>query len=476
MEPELPNSDNEHTDVLIIGGGFGGINAARRLDRLLRRRLKAKVTLISRTNFYLFTPLLAEVAAALIDALHAVNPIRRMLKRVRFIQGTVLKLDAKAREATYANENGDERTLTYEHCILAPGSVTAFFGIKGLEKGAFTMKTVGDAIQVRNHVVSLLERAESLPPSKRQHLLSFAVVGGGLNGTEVAGELFDFVLRASDDYASIQRGDIRMVLIEMRESLAQELPEQVGSYCKDNLQSRGMEIWLSARVTGYTNGLLEIRDGREIATETVIWSAGVRPSPLIADIDAERIEQDDRLPTNEFLQVRGYDNLWAVGDSAAIPDAKEGTYMPPTAQHAVRQGRHVAVNVARAIMRKPLEPFHYSSLGMLATLGRYRGAGRVFGIPLTGFPAWFAWRTYYLLTLPRWDRRLRVMIDWTLDLLFPPEIVQLKVERLHPETGADLGVERRGGGGENQRTQAVNATRDSAPSSEQSARTAKPAP
>jgi NADH dehydrogenase len=179
----------------------------------------------------------------------------------------------------------------------------------------------------------------------------------------------------------------------------------------------------------------------------VIWSAGVRPSPLIGDIGTERLPRDDRLPTDAYLRVRGHERLWAIGDAAAIPNGSTGNLMPPTAQHAVREGRHVASNVYRAMSGKSLRPFRYNSIGMLATLGRYRGAGRVFGIPLVGFPAWFAWRTYYLLALPRWERRFRVVIDWTLNLVFPPDIVQIKVERLHPETGADMGVTRRLGEG-----------------------------
>jgi NADH dehydrogenase len=440
-------SGGQRANVLIIGGGFGGVNAARRFDRLLGRKLDAKVTLISRTNFYLFTPLLAEVAAALVDSLHAVNPIRRMFKRVRFIQGTVRHVDPAARSVDFVDENGEERAITYDHCILAPGSVTAFFGIPGLEEHAFTMKTMGDALQVRNHVVSLLERADAQSPEARADLLSFAVVGGGLNGTEVAGELYDFILRALKDYPTISESHVRMVLIEMRDHLAQELPRSVGAYCERNLASRGMEVWLNARVTRYNNGVLEVQDGRKLATRTVIWSAGVRPSPLIADIETERLPKDDRLPTDEFLRVRHFEDLWAIGDAAAIPDRVTESYMPPTAQHAVREGRHVALNVYRAIVGRPLEPFRYSSKGMLATLGRYRGAGRVFGVPLVGFFAWFAWRTYYLLALPRWERRIRVMIDWTLNLLFPPDIVQIKVERLHPEATADIGVRQRQRGG-----------------------------
>ncbi len=430
----MPQPD--HTDVLIVGGGFGGMNAALTLDRLLRRRLKARVTLISRTNFYLFTPLLAEVAASLVQSRHAVNPVRRMLKRVRFIEATVKRLDPEARRATFVDENGRERTLAYEHCILAPGSVTEFFGIEGLAEGALTLKTLGDAIRIRNHVVRILERADSLSADERRHLLSFAVVGGGLNGTEVAGELHDFVIEAVEDYPNIEPADVRMVLIEMRDHLAQELPPKVGAYAQSNLESRGMEVWLNARVTRYRDGVLQIHDGRSLETETVIWSAGVKPSPLIAQVKTERVERDDRLPVNALLQVRGYETLWAVGDCALIPDGDGQKYQPPTAQHAVRQGRHVAKNVYATLSGKLPTPFRYKGLGMLATLGRHRGAGQVLGIRLTGFLAWFAWRSYYLLALPRWDRRLRVAFDWTLDLLFPPDIVELKVEPLRAELEA----------------------------------------
>ncbi len=423
---EMPH--REHTDVLIIGGGFGGMNAALKLDRLLKRRLEASVTLVSRTNFYLFTPLLAEVAASLVNARHAVNPVRRMLRRVRFIEGTVQRLNADRCEVAFVDENGREHLLTYGHCILAPGSVTEFFGIEGLEENAFTLKTLGDAIVIRNHVVRLLERADTLPADERAHLLTFAVVGGGLNGTEVAGELHDFVVQAVEDYPNIRPSELRMVLIEMRDHLAQELPPAAGRYAKRNFESRGIDVWLNTRVTRYVSGRLEVHDGRNIGTETVIWSAGVRPSPLIAHVHTQRVEGDDRLPANEFLQVRGHETLWAIGDSALIPNANGQLYQPPTAQHAVRQGRHVARNVYAALKGKPLKSFRYRGIGMLATLGRHRGVGQVFGIRLTGFLAWFAWRTYYLLALPRWERRIRVAFDWTLDLLFPPDIVELKVE------------------------------------------------
>ena len=425
----------EHTDIVIIGGGFGAMNAAMALDRQLKLGLGAEVTLISRSNFYLFTPLLAEVAASLVESRHVVNPIRRMLDRVRFIEGTVHTVDPVRRTVGFVDQNGHSRWYSYEHCMLAPGSVTEFFEIQGLAENALTLKTLGDAIRIRNRVIDLLERAALLSREERRALLTFVVVGGGLNGTEVAGELHDFILKALEDYPAIDRLEIRMVVLEMLDRLAQELPPELGSYALQNLESRGIEVWLRARVTGYESGRVRIHDKRELNAETLIWTAGVRPSPLIREIEVPRPEGGDpRLPVNEYLQVRGYETLWAVGDCALVPEPG-GDYQPPTAQHAVRQGRQAARNIAASLTGQKLEPYRYRGIGMLATLGRHRGVGRVLGVRLTGFLAWFAWRTYYLFALPRWERRFRVAFDWTLDLLFPPDIVELKVESL--QTGRE---------------------------------------
>ncbi len=423
------------TDVVIIGGGFGGMNAAMALDLRLRRGLEIEVTLISRSNFFLFTPLLAEVAASLVESRHAVSPIRRMLSRVRFIEGTVQTVDPVRRTVGFVDQNDHSRLISYQHCVLASGSVTEFFGIPGLAENALTLKTLGDAIRIRNRLIDLLERAALLSKEERRALLTFVAVGGGLNGTEIAGELHDFVLKALEDYPALDPGEIRMVLIEMGDRLAQELPSELSAYAQRNLESRGIEVWLGARVTAYEFGRVRVHDGRELNAGTLIWTAGVRPSPLIRAVEMARPERaDHRLPVNEYLQVRGYETLWAVGDCALIPDPSGG-YQPPTAQHAVRQGRHVARNLVAALTERKLEPHHYRGVGMLATLGRHRGVGRVFGVRLTGFLAWFAWRTYYLFMLPLWERRFRVAFDWTLDLLFPPDIVELKVEPL--QTGQE---------------------------------------
>ena len=425
----------ERTDIVIVGGGFGGMNVALALDRRLKRGFKAEVTLISRSNFFLFTPLLVEVAAALVETRHVVNPVRRMLNRVWFIEGTVQTLDPVRRTVSFVDQNGRCRLLSYQHCVLAPGSVAEFFGIQGLAENALTLKTLGDAIRIRNHVIDLLERAALLSKEERRALLSFVVVGGGLNGIEVAGELHDFILKALDDYPSIDRREIHMVLIEMLDRLAQEVPTELGAYAQRNLTSRGIDFWLRARVTAYESGRVRVHDGRQLNAETLIWTAGARPSPLIRAIEVPRPEGGDhRLPVNEYLQVRGYETLWAVGDCALVTDSGGG-YQPPTAQHAVRQGQHVARNLVASLMGRTLKPYGYHGIGMLATLGRHRGMGRVLGLRLTGFLAWFAWRTYYLFALPRWERRFRVAFDWTLDLLFPPDIVELKVEPL--QTGQE---------------------------------------
>ncbi|MDP2605991.1 MAG: FAD-dependent oxidoreductase, partial [Deltaproteobacteria bacterium] len=215
----------------------------------------------------------------------------------------------------------------------------------------------------------------------------------------------------------------------------QEVSPELGAYAQRNLESRGIEVWLRARVTAYESGRVRVHDGREINTEALIWTAGMKPSPLIHRIPIPHTEgRDERLPVNDYLQVRGYDTLWAVGDCALVPDAG-GRFHPPTAQHAVRQGKHLARNLVASLMGQKLEPFGYRGIGMLATLGRHRGVGRIRGMRLTGFLAWFAWRGYYLFALPGWERRLRVAFDWTLDLLFPPDIVELKVEPL--QTGQE---------------------------------------
>jgi NADH dehydrogenase len=425
----------ERTDIVIVGAGFGAMNVALALDSGLKRGLRAEVTLISRSNFFLFTPLLVEVAAALVEPRHVVSPIRRMLDRVRFIEGTVQTLDPMRRTVGFVDQNGRCRLLSYQHCVVAPGSVAEFFGIHGLAENALTLKTLGDAIRIRNRIIDLLERAALLSKEKRQALLSFVVAGGGLNGIEVAGELHDFVLKALEDYPLIDRREIRMVLIEMLDRLAQEVPPELGAYAQQNLESRGINVWLRARVTAYETGCVCIHDGRQVNAETLVWTAGVRPSPLIRTIELRRPEGNDhRLPVNEYLQVRGYETLWAIGDCALVSDAYGG-YQPPTAQHAVRQGKHLAHNLVASLMGRKLEPLRYRGIGMLATLGRHRGVGRILGVRLTGFLAWFAWRTYYLFALPGWERRFRVAFDWTLDLFFPPDIVELKVEPL--QTGQE---------------------------------------
>ncbi len=310
--------------------------------------------------------------------------------------------------------------------VIVGGGFGAMNAAMALDRQLERGLRAGDAVRIRNRIINLLERAALLPKQERRPLLTFVVVGGGLNGIEVGGELHDFILKAIEDYPSIDGGEIRMVLIEMLDRLAQELPPELSTYAQRNLESRGIEIWLRARVTAYEFHCLRIHDGRQLEAETVIWTAGVRPSPLIRTIEVQRPpDGDHRLPVNEYLQVRGYGTLWAVGDCALVPEPGRG-YQPPTAQHAVRQGRHVARNI-------------------VAALGGGFGAmmGQVMGVRLTGFLAWFAWRTYYLFALPRWERRFRVAFDWFLDLLFPTDIVELKVEPLQTGREALIGESKR---------------------------------
>lgn len=425
---ERHHPDREATDILILGGGFAGVHAALTLDRRLDRRDDVRVVLVSRENFHLFTPLLAEVAASQVEPRHAVSPLRHMLRRVAFIQGTVREVNPADRSVRFVDEAARERRMSYRHCVLALGGVTRFFDIDGLEQHAFTLKTIGDAVAIRNHVIGLLERAQLLPPADRSALLTFVVGGGGLNGVEVAGELHDFLMRAIRDYPGIAAAEVRVMIVEMLDRLTPEMPRELGEYVRRNLASRGIEIALATKIAGCEPGVVRIEGDSDVSAETIIWTAGIGTAPVARQVPAEHVDGEDRLPTDPFLRVRGADGLWAAGDCALVEVGSGRGFQPRTAQHAVRQGRTAGRNAWSALHGEAMRPFSYEGRGMLASLGHHRGVGQVLRLRLTGFLAWLAWRTYYLFALPRWERRIRVAMDWTLDLLFPPDVVELRMK------------------------------------------------
>lgn len=430
------------TRVLILGGGFAGVAVAHRLEKRLRPE-EAEIALVSRDNFTLFTPMLPEVSSGGIELRHVVTPVRAQLRRTTFVLGEIARLDLAARfvDATHPITGAVTR-LEYDQLVLALGSVTSTFGIPGVEEHTLPLKTLEDAEALRNRVIASLEQAVVTPPGpERERLLTFAVVGGGYTGCECAGELVDFFHSVIPYYRALRLSDVRMLLIEAGKALLVDLPAEMGRYTTRNLTRRKVEIVLGDGVTAVDRNGLSLQSGRRIESATVIWSAGVRPSPVLRDLPGLEHARNGGIVVNQDMSAIGRSNVWALGDCAWIPSkpnarlSDRGAWYPATAQHAIREGPALADNLAAVLRGEPTKPFAYRSMGTMASLGARRGVVAFpGGFVLTGFPAWVMWRTYYLARLPGWDRRLRVAFDWTLGLIFPRDIAEI---RLYTERGQE---------------------------------------
>lgn len=413
----------------MLGGGFGGLYTALELDRTIASRPDVEVTLINRENFILFTPMLHEVAASDLDLTHIVNPLRKMLKHVGFLHAEVESINLAKRTVRIAHSaDRHVHDLPYDHLVMALGCTTNFFGLPGLEETAFTMKSLGDAIEIRNHLIESLEAADfECAAGKRDQLLTVVVAGGGFSGVETIAGINDFLHEASRFYPNLGRKQIRVVLVHPGDIILPELGPELGAYAQKKLAERGVEIRTNSRVAGVKDGHVELVDGTVIRSATLIWTAGTSAHPLAACLECPR--DRGRIQVNEFLAAEGTPGLWALGDCAVVPDLTNGKTCPPTAQHAIRQGRIVARNIAATIDGLPLKPFRFRMLGMLAAIGRRTGVAQIFGFRFSGFIAWFLWRTIYLAKLPRMEKKVRVALDWTLDLFFSKDIVQFQTQR-----------------------------------------------
>jgi NADH dehydrogenase len=415
--------------ILILGGGFAGVYAALELDRRIGRGLGARVTLVNRENFFLFTPMLHEVAASDLDITHIVSPVRKMLRRVDFFEGDVEGIDLDARSVRLSH-GSDRHThdVDYDALVIALGSVTNYFGLPGLEQRALTMKTLGDAIHLRNRLIARLEEADTeCAAAIRTPLLTFVVAGGGFAGVETVAGINDFVHEALRFYPHIRPGDVHMVLVHAGDVILPELGPELGTYAQEKLRGRGVRILTGARVTGVTGEGVQLGDGTFIPARTVVWTAGTSPNPLLGGLPCDK--ERGRIRVDEYLQVQGYPGVWALGDCAVIPDRRTGRSHPPTAQHALREGRVAARNIAAVLSGGPKKPFEFSALGQLATIGWRTGVARILGVNFSGFVAWWLWRTIYLGKLPRFEKKVRVALDWTLDLFFSKDLVQFLTER-----------------------------------------------
>ena len=411
--------------IIIAGGGFAGLYAAKHLDKTIARHADVEVVLISDQDFTLFTPLLHEVAAGDLYPGDIINPLRRILRHVTVVEAEVEAIDLGTRTVSCrAGVGNAKHDFEFDHLLLASGAQPNFFEIPGVRDWAVTMKNLTDASLLRNRMVSLLEQA-SMETDKavRQKLLTFVTAGGGFAGVETTGAVNDFIRDAARYYPSIQEAMIRVVVVHPDAFLLPELGEEFGVYTERKLCERKVEVMKGLRVVSYDGSIVRLSDGTSLPAATLIWTAGVKPPEIIKSLPLQK--DRGRLRVNEYLAIPGAPGLWAAGDCAAVPDPKTGKPYPPTAQHASREGVAAAKNIERAILGRPLEPFRYTTLGLLASIGHRTGVAMVCGIKFSGLAAWWFWRTLYLLKLPGLAKKLRVVVTWTINIFFGREIEQM---------------------------------------------------
>ncbi|MDF0668491.1 MAG: NAD(P)/FAD-dependent oxidoreductase [Nitrospira sp.] len=415
--------------VVILGGGFGGMYAALEFERALARGADLDVTLVNQDNFFLFTPMLHEVAASDLDITNIVSPIRRLLRRVTFFHGEIEAIDLAHKRVGLSH--GHEvhcHSLPYDHLVLALGSTTNFFNIPGLADRALTMKSLDDAIVLRNHLIANLEEADyECGASLRAPLLNYVVAGGGFAGVETIAAMNDFLREAVQFFPHLRADMLRIILVSAGKVILPELGEELGAYAQRKLAEQQVEIHAHCKVTAVTDHDVTLSDGTTVPTNTLVWTAGTSPHALLDTLPCPKTK--GRVLVNEYLEVPGWSGLWAFGDCALVPDLKTGGSHPPTAQHALREGRVAARNILATLRGERMKPFVYSTLGLLAPIGKRTGVANILGVNFSGFIAWWLWRTIYLLKLPRFEKKVLVALDWTLDVLFSKDLVHFRTKR-----------------------------------------------
>ena len=421
--------------ILILGGGFAGTYTALELRRRLGST-RAEIAVVNRDNFFVFYPLLPEILSGEIDTEHVLTPIRLLVPDISLYVGEVNEIDLERRRVTIRHglfhDRQGLRTLEYDYLVLALGGVPNTHGIPGLAEHSFDVMRLSHAFGLRNHLIDVLEQADiETDPDARRRLLTVVVAGGGTNGVEIAAQVRDLMMRASRRYHTLSSTEMRLVLVHSGERLIPELPASLARYTAKLLTRRGVEIRLGRRVTSVEPNRVHLDDGAMIEARTIISSIGIQPNPLLHTLTVPH-DRQGRIEADEFLRIPSHPEVWVVGDNARAIDPHNREPYPQTAQHAIREARLVGRNIAAHLEGKRLNRMRYRTRGQMVDLG-HRTAAVDLNLPgrsldFAGPIAWFLWRSYYLLQLPRWEKRLRVTFDWTLDLLFPPSLVQLKVE------------------------------------------------
>jgi len=422
-------ADNSHTKILILGGGFGGVYTAMALEKLLKKDAGVEIALINKDNYLVFQPMLPEIISGSIGILDTITPIRRLCPGTNFYTREVESIDLKKRLVTTSSGIRPRPSyLEYDHLVIALGNVTSFTGDSGLSEHALPFKYLGDALVLRNHIIHAMEEADiERDPEFRQSLLTFVVAGGGFSGVEAVAELNDFIREVSSSFRNINPREIRVVLLHGGSLILPELPDDLARFAQNLLQRRGVDIRLNTRLTGATAEYALLGDGERIPTKTLVSTVPSAPNPLVADLPCKK--EKGKIVVTEFLEVPDFPGVWALGDCALVPDYKSGQACPPTAQHAIREARCLATNIVATMRDRNKKRFSFNTLGKLAALGHHSAVGEVLGFKISGVLAWLMWRTIYLMKLPRLDRKIRVATDWFLDLILPPDIVQIKTER-----------------------------------------------
>lgn len=413
--------------ILILGGGFAGVYAALHLERGLGPGASAEITLVSDENFLLFTPMLPEVASSSIEARHIVSPIRAFFRRVQYLNGEVHTVDLKRRRVTVSHCPACRvQELPFDYLILALGAKTNYYDLPGVAEHSLPMKVLADAMSLRNHVIDLLEHVDMEPdPAMRRAMLTFVVAGAGFAGAETIAELRDFFVTACRFYSRIRAEEFRVLLVHRGPRILPEISEDLAAYAHKKLERRGVEIRLGTGVASAGPDWVELTSGERVPTRTLVWTAGISPNPLLAQLPVQ-LSARGKLVVDRRLEVPEHPGVWAIGDCAEIPEL-DGRAAPPTAQHAVREGKVAASNVLAELTGRAKKEFAYKPLGVLASLGRRSAVAEICEFKFSGFFAWWLWRTIYLFKLPGLERKTRVALDWTLDLFFPRDIVLLKL-------------------------------------------------
>jgi NADH dehydrogenase len=434
-EPRPEPAQKKHR-VVILGGGFAGMQTAASLENLLGGHPSVSITLVSETNALLFTPMLAEVAGSSLEPGHISTPLRTGLHTAAFVRGRVQSVDLEQKrvllesEIPAGKEKEAPRALEYDHLVLALGSVSNFHGLENVEKHSFNFKSLLDAIRIRNHVIEMFERADREENAEaRRALLTFVVAGGGFAGVELAGALNDFSRGILADYPRLRPEDVKIVLVHSRDFILPELSKSLGEYARRSMEARGVTFKLNTRLVDARHGVVVLGDG-ELPAHTLVWTAGVAPNPLLATLPLPR-DKRGAVAVESTLAVPGAPGIWALGDCAAVTDGKTGRPCPPTAQFALREANTLARNIKAALAGRPAKPFHFDSLGALCVVGHQTACAELTlpfargkSLRFSGLLAWLMWRGIYLGKLPGIERKVRVLLDWTTELFFPKDIVQ----------------------------------------------------